>query len=366
MPVEWRKALVRARVVLSADVATEIPAPAPGAPPHRVRLFVTPRSPAPPRRSGVLRQIVRDFSDRSERGDPGALFSKYGGGAAPLMMSIPFTAAGVLMLVFLPRRAPHQVLPWVFGAIFTLAGLFLFSMGLSGIRDAAGARDARGEAEPWRSDNVWDPGGARPDAPGRSLAAFLGGVLFLLLIGAFNVMWTVRKDFFAGIVVTVILVVFDALGLLMIGSILVGIVQRIRAGSPRLSWKRFPFFTGDRFEATFTSGRALHVAGPVRATLRCVTQVVEEDSRDHPEVHPYAIYAHSRTVEPPDGRLTSFEVSFDLPAGVPGTDLTKKESTYWLLEVRAPLTGPDFSSQFLIPIYARVGSPRRATSLGSD
>ena len=47
--------------------------------------------------------------------------------------------------------------------------------------------------------------------------------------------------------------------------------------------------------------------------------------------------------------------SSELPASVPGTDLSKEESTYWLLEVRAPLAGPDFSTQFLIPIYSRSG-----------
>src|SRR5439155_5122563 len=137
---------------------------------------------------------------------------------------------GVLALVVLPRQAPHQVLPWVFGAIFTLAGVFLFTTGLSGLRAAAAGR-ARREKEPWRSDNPWDSNGARPDAPGRSFAGVLGAVLFLLLIGAFNVLWTVRKDFSAWIVVTIVLVDFDSLGLLMIASLLVAIVQLVRAGS---------------------------------------------------------------------------------------------------------------------------------------
>ncbi len=181
------------------------------------------------------------------------------------------------------------------------------------------------------------------------------GILFFLLIGVFNVMWTVRKDFSGWVVVTIVLVVFDALGLAIIVSILAGIFQRLRAGSPRLSWRKFPFFTGERFEATFLSGRALHVTGPVRATLRCVEQV-NEQANGREEAHPYAIYAHSQTVEPPGAVLSSFDVSFDVPESVPGTDLVKSEPTCWLLEVRAPLAGPDFSAQFLVPIYARSSS----------
>lgn len=361
MLVKWRKAVAQARVEISGDTATEIPAPGAGDSPRRVRLFINARSASPPAARSALRQIARDLSDRSERGDAGALISKYAGGVVPMAMGIPFTAAGVAALVFLPRQAPHQVLPLVFGAIFALAGLFLFSMGLSGLRTAAGAGEEHRDREPWRWDNRWDPRGARPDAPGKSFAGFLGGILFFLMIGAFNVMWTVRKDLSGWIVVTIVLVVFDALGLLMIVSILVGIIQRIRAGSPRLSWKRFPVFTGERFEASFISGRALHVTGPVRATLRCVEQV-NEDANGRTEAHPYAVYAHSQTVEPPGARLSSFDVSFAIPSSVPGTDLAEDEPTYWLLEVRAPLTGPDFSAQFLIPIYARPSSQPLAPS----
>ncbi len=357
---EWHKAFAKARSEISGDAATEIPAPGASDSPRRVRLYTNARTPAPPAARGALRQIARDLSDRSERGDPKVLFAKYGGGCVPAAMSIPFTGAGVAILVFLPRQAPHQIVPWVFGAIFTLAGLLLFSMGLSGVRSAAGRQRPSG-TEPWHSDNAWDPHGARPDAPGKSFAGFLGGILFFLLIGAFNVMWTVRKDFSGWIVVTIVLVVFDALGLLMIVSILVAIVQRIRAGSPRLSWKKFPFFTGERFEASFLSGRPLHVTGPVRATLRCVEQVNEE-ANGRREAHPYAIYAHSQTFEPPGARLSSFDFSFDVPSKVSGTDLTRSEPTYWLLEIRAPLTGPDFSVQFLVPIYARPSSRSPAPS----
>jgi hypothetical protein len=235
--VEWRKKLAEARAEIGGDAATDIPAPGAGAAPRRVRLIITAQAPEPAAAGGVFKQIVRDFSDRSERGDPGALFGKYGGAFVPMAMGIPFTGAGGAMLVFLPPRAPHQLLPWVFGAIFTLAGLFLF--------------------------------------------------------------------------------------------------------------------TGDRFEAAFASGRRLHVTGPVRATLRCVEQVVEDGGNSNPEAHPYAIYAHSQTYEPPDARLSAFDVSFDVPGNVPGTDLSGDKPTYWLLEIRAPLHGPDFSTQFLIPIYAR-------------
>ena len=353
MEAAWRKAFAKAKAEISGEVATDIPAPAAGRRPDRVRLYITPRAPEPVRAGGVLRQLFRDLSDRSERGDPKALFEKYGTAVAPMAMSIPFAGAGTAVLILVPRQNPHQVFPYIFGSLFALAGVFLFTMGLSGLRSAAGAAP-RSEKEPWRTDNAWDPSGARPDGPGRSVAGCLGGILFLLFIGAFNVMWTVKKDLSATVVFSVVLVVFDVIGLLVVGSLLVALFQRIRAGAPRLSWKRFPFYAGERFEASFTSGRRLHVTGPVRAILRCVEQTMGENSEHRPEIQPYAIYAKSQAIEPDGGRLVSFNVAFDIPATVPGTDLSSQESTYWLLEIRAPLAGPDFSTQFLLPIYSRV------------
>jgi hypothetical protein len=50
--------------------------------------------------------------------------------------------------------------------------------------------------------------------------------------------------------------------------------------------------------------------------------------------------------------MRPFDISFEIPASVTGSDLSTQESTYWLLEIRAPLAGPDFSTQFLIPIYS--------------
>jgi hypothetical protein len=347
----WRKAFAEAKTEITGDAATDIPASSAGEPQHRVRLYSTPRSPAPVAAGGALRQIFRDLSDRSERGDPKALFSKYGAGIAPLAMSVPFTGAGTAILILLPRKNPGQVMPWVFGAIFALAGIFLFTMGISAIR-AAAAPPRVSEKEPWRTDNAWDPSGARPDAPGRSISGFLGAALVILLIGAFNVMWTVKKDLSAWLVVTIVVGLFDLIGLLLIGSIVVSIFQRLRAGVPRLSWKKFPFFTGSRFDARFTPGRALRVTGPVRAILRCVEQATEKNSQGRPEVHPYAIYAQTKTIESPDGRMRPFDISFEIPASVTGSDLSTQESTYWLLEIRAPLAGPDFSTQFLIPIYS--------------
>ena len=105
--------------------------------------------------------------------------------------------------------------------------------------------------------------------------------------------------------------------------------------------------------AQTTTPIALVTGGSRGLGRNTALKLAEKGNDGRSEAHPYAIYAESKTFSPPDGRLSTFDVSFAVPATVPGTDLLKEESTYWLLEVRAPLQGPDFSTQFLIPIYSR-------------
>jgi len=51
--------------------------------------------------------------------------------------------------------------------------------------------------------------------------------------------------------------------------------------------------------------------------------------------------------------MTSFPIAVDVPAGQPGTDLSKNECTYWQVVVTVPLAGPDVEAMFLVPIYDR-------------
>ena len=55
----------------------------------------------------------------------------------------------------------------------------------------------------------------------------------------------------------------------------------------------------------------------------------------------------------PGAPLDFVDFTFDVPQGLPGTDLTKPEAVYWQVQVIVPLFGPDLETVFLAPIYAQ-------------
>lgn len=52
------------------------------------------------------------------------------------------------------------------------------------------------------------------------------------------------------------------------------------------------------------------------------------------------------------GPGSDIEFAFDLPPGLPGTDLSAPFPTYWQLRVRGSTTGGPYEETFLLPVYA--------------
>lgn len=318
-------------------------------------LFLPIRSPRQVARGG-LASLYREFTDPSEAGDTLTMLKKYAAGLVPGCMGLVFVAVGTLVVVLFSRQLmagdKKTWLPLVLGVIFGLAGLLVFRMGVSAVFGKACAARPAGR-EPWTNDNDWDPRGALPDNPTGTTASIFGRLLFLLLIGLFNVLWTIRMAWTARLIVTIFLGVFDLIALAILYGSVQKIVQKLRVGTVRLTWQRFPFFTGGRFEAVFHSRRAMRPTGPPGVSLRRVEQ---RPGGSGTGLQALEAWSATKTLaalgaEP----LTSFPIAMDIPAEEPGTDLSQAESTYWQLLVSVPVTGPDFEAVFLVPIYA----PRR-------
>jgi len=276
-------------------------------------------------------------------------------------MGIPFLGVGVLVMILVGRRASAPghgtLMPIVFGAVFALAGLFLMTTGVSAILARAGQSvAARDPARPWESDYPWDLHSAPIEGSTGGLASVLGRLVAVAFLGLFNVLWTVPMAASTRLWVGAIVVLVDLVALAIIVAALLSIWQRIVHGRAHLSWKRFPARVGERFEATFSPGRSIHLTGPAEAELTCVEQSDEGGGR----VVCYGLSTTRQSIPPPaDGRrVKTLEISLDVPAGLPGTRLSAppSEIRFWRLEVTAPIQGPDVSAAFLVPIYASPGS----------
>ena len=329
------------------------------------------RFPRPPGTTrGSLGRLYAEFTDPGPAGDTPVFLKKYAEGFVPGCMGLPFLGAGIAVIVLFSHRIDagdrKTLFPLLFGAVFALAGLLVTTLGVKTIIGKSGAPAPRTVA-PWTSDNDWATAGAIPDGSEGGFRAVFGRLVFFLFIGFLNILWTVHMDGGARVILSLVLGLFDLVAFIVLYDTLRKMVQTIRVGTPRLAWRSFPSFTGGRFEAVFQTTRAMRPTGPPQVTLRRIEQRLNDASADADGADDFsrgpAAAAAMRAYEAwsavqtlpafAQGTMTSFPIAMEVPAGQPGTDLSKDECTYWQLAVSVPVLGPDLEAVFLVPIYER-------------
>lgn len=230
-----------------------------------------------------------------------------------------------------------------FGSVFALIALRMLQIVLHGARRQGHGRERRSSQRPWESDHPWKPEDQGPDYSGNTGGFVLGYIAFFGLIGLFNMVFLSPSPW----VLRGIVLLFDLFALLMLLDGLRKLWQASRHGRPRIRWTTFPAFLGGRLEGTFLIHPPLQPRGPVRATLRCV-----EDTSGQQTVEPFVIYKQVHELDAGGDVLRELPVSFDVPSDLPGTQLHHGDATYWQVFLQVPVTGPDFETVFLAPVYA--------------
>jgi len=239
-----------------------------------------------------------------------------------------------------------------FGSVFLLVTLRMLQLVLAGQNNQSLFEEKpKSRKQPWLLDHPWKPE-MKPDYSGEAGGSVLGRIAFLGLIGLFNIAWSAPGLFFKAI-----LVVFDLFALLIVYDSFQKIVQTLRHVQPSVRWATLPAFLGGELQATLLLQRALHVRGPVRATLRCVQ---DEEGPPDPEsgisqIQAFVIYEQTREIPSGSEKLREVPLIFDIPKDLPGTRLQRREATYWQVALEIPLLGPDFEAVFLAPVYAPRG-----------
>ena len=117
-----------------------------------------------------------------------------------------------------------------------------------------------------------------------------------------------------------------------------------------MHWTTFPAFLGGRLEGVFLIRPAMRPREPVKATLRCVEDAGGGASA---ALEPFVIYQQIREIHRGGDALRELPLSFDIPPDLPGTRLDRAGATYWQVFLQVPVTGPDFETVFLAPVYQR-------------
>ena len=288
------------------------------------------------------------------------------GGGCVVLFSLPFIGVGVfamaLSLGYIPSmesgiKGPHALLT-VFGAVFCLAGLGLWGVGLSAIAGARAALKRRREHpnEPWYWDHAWNPQFAESGGPGTALQGLAVGAFLVLFLSMFNFI-----AFFSGksdvpFFVKGIVGFFDLIALLVIGSAFYALFQYFKYGKSRLHFARFPFRPGNTLEGGLEGSRRLFQANAIVLTLRYIEEVIVttgSGKNRNTSVSLYTLHEVRQEIDPrqlnPDSDL-GIPISIRLPEGMP-TLLHDKPRRYWELDVSADTPGIDYSARFIIPVY---------------
>lgn len=228
-----------------------------------------------------------------------------------------------------------------FGSVYSLIALRMLQIVLTGARRQGRGRERRSGQRPWESD-PWKPEGQTPDYSGNTGGFVLGYIAFFGMIGLFNMVFLSPSPW----VLRGIVLLFDLFALVMLVDGLRKLWQATRHGRPRVRWTTFPAFLGGRLEGAFLIDPPLQPRGPVRATLRCV-----QDTSGQQTAEPFVIYKQTQELDTGGDVLRELPVSFNVPADLPGTHLHRDEATYWQLFLQVPVTGPDFETVFLAPVY---------------
>jgi hypothetical protein len=152
-----------------------------------------------------------------------------------------------------------------------------------------------------------------------------------------------------------VLGLFDLLAVVMLVGVLQNALRALRSGRCRLRWEGVPVKPGGTFNARFETSRALGEGVKLEATLRCLRDRAENRViGDEPGADAEEVWAEKRSFalhDRPEGGSWA-QLSFLVPAKARGTDSYAVRPVRWVVVVSIPLSGPDFTTTFPVPIYA--------------
>lgn len=242
-------------------------------------------------------------------------------------------------------------------SLFVVIGVFIMLSTLRATLRRRRMAQAPAHA-PWRGDVPWQP----DVAPGNEWRDLRYGIAATIVIGLMLVVFLYVFFYDApssGVqmaVASFFLLPWGIIVLVVGGVVGWRVLRVLKFGRTAVRYRQFPMFLDEGpIEMTVEGGLWLASHPAVHLRLVAVTeeQVISRVGNRHQSHLQFTpVWQEERTARCDSaGNLT---ISFDPPAGAPGTSFTAVPAVYWELEVFAPLAGTDFHACYLLPIYRRV------------
>lgn len=209
--------------------------------------------------------------------------------------------------------------------------------------------------EPWQHDHPWDPERGT-DRAAVGVSGFMGLLSFGLFLFPFHVPLVQFGSGEGAVVAWVILGFFDLLWVLVGLYMVYAFLRARKYAGGELRWAQFPYMVGQPVKLTLQLPPALLslIDRPtIEVALRCLhDQWITTGSGKNRSTSRAVMLLHElRAPADSPGGEDRLQLSFELPPGVPSTDLISSDPTYWELEVKAETPGIDYLAQYLVPIY---------------
>jgi hypothetical protein len=154
----------------------------------------------------------------------------------------------------------------------------------------------------------------------------------------------------------VVALLFDAAAAALLWRAVYLFARRLKYGSGRALFARFPFRPGSTVEVHLEAPQALPQHAVATATLRCIQErYVTRGSGDDKATSVVCFEKYRDVATAPlvssGAGARALRVRFDLPPDVPTTDLASRPCRYWEVDVEASTDGVDYAARFLVPVY---------------
>ncbi len=289
-------------------------------------------------------------------------------GWAAILFSLPFTAAGVVVILasynIIPTsdsqfNAPRHLVA-LCGALFFVAGELVFFQGISGLIQQARVRRYLSEhpGDVTGSDYPWDRRGIKGDGLKQVMTNFAGWSFFAFFLSPFNWLCFFANQKKVPKVFHFMTGLFDIIVICGITYCFYLLIRFLRYGQSFFRFSRFPFQPGGTVEGTVMMTKPLKGVSKMKTTLRFVEEKFEtRGTGDNRSTQTVCYELYSETVERTDfpqygPDIESVPVSFVLPQDLTfKNNLSSRPPRYWQLEVSAATPGVDYFSRFLVPVY---------------
>lgn len=305
-----------------------------------------------------MKQATTSENTAAKSGSPEALTK--GGAGCLSLISLPFLALGVGMLIFAftlhqkghknaPGAAAFGAIALGIGVVILLLIRWLFSHGQR-IRQ----RTADHPNEPWRWKSEWTDG--RITDSNKSAAIFLW--CFAIFWNAFSIpvaIFLVLPEIAKGRYGAAFVLLFPLVGLGLLYGAIHTTLRFLKFGRSTLELETLPGAIGGWLAGSIETSVPVTPGAAIRLTLRCVNRITTGSGKNRRTTE-RQLWQDEQLLT---GRLpstkaggSSIPVAFRIPSDCEPSHDGNNNDILWRLRAHADLSGADYQSDFVVPVFS--------------